>query len=261
MLSPQLALPEMIRQLWAELNAAILFYTVLPLPQRWPTQFAGMSRWAPIVGVMLGLILTVSDRLLAVAQLPLPLRSLLIVLLAIALTGGLHLDGAMDTADGLAVPNPDRRLEVMSDSRTGAFGAIAAIAIISLKTLALCYLPAPRSLLILLIPVWGRWAQVLAIVRYPYLKAEGKGAIHKQTGRGAIDLLPGAIALLIGISAIARLQSLTVALQLLAIGLFWTWTTGAWLQKKLGGQTGDTYGAIVEWTEALIWVSLTIGQA
>lgn len=114
--------------------------------------------------------------------------------------------------------------------------------------------------MILLIPVWGRWAQVLAIVRYPYLKAEGKGAIHKQTGRGAIDLLPGAIALVLGIGAIARFHSLTVALQLLAIGLLWAWATGAWLQKKLGGQTGDTYGAIVEWTEALIWVSFTIGQ-
>ncbi|MEM6437307.1 MAG: adenosylcobinamide-GDP ribazoletransferase, partial [Cyanobacteria bacterium P01_D01_bin.115] len=77
---------------------------------------------------------------------------------------------------------------------------------------------------------WSRWGQVVAIARYPYLKRDGKGAFHKAHAQSKTDWLVGTV-----------LSGGTIAL-----------LTGAWFSHQLRGQTGDTYGAIVEWTEALL---------
>ncbi|NJN21573.1 MAG: hypothetical protein HC812_10830 [Leptolyngbya sp. RL_3_1] len=111
-----------------QLAAAVVFYTCLPLPHHWPFDFRGIARYAPWVGLLLGLLLGGGDWVLRGLGLPIGTRSALIVAAWVGLTGGLHLDGAMDTADGLAVMDPEQRLGVMADSRSGAFGVMAAIA-------------------------------------------------------------------------------------------------------------------------------------
>jgi len=63
----------------------------------------------------------------------------------------------MDSADGLAVQNPQRRLQVMADSATGAFGAMAAIALVLIKTAALTDLDSYRWLALMAASGWGRW--------------------------------------------------------------------------------------------------------
>ena len=113
-------------QQWAMFNGALLFYTCVPLPQRWPVEFGQIARVVPVVGLGLGALLAGVDVVLSLGV-PLLLRSALIILAGVRLTGGLHLDGAMDTADGLAVQDNQRRLEVMGDSRSGAFGVMVAI--------------------------------------------------------------------------------------------------------------------------------------
>jgi adenosylcobinamide-GDP ribazoletransferase len=205
---------------------------------------------------MLGLF----DALMYYAGIPMLTRSALVVCVWIAITGGLHLDGAMDTADGLAVGDPKRRLEVMADSATGAFGAMAAIALVLLKTVALTDLQESRWLALSAAMGWGRWGQVLAIVRYPYLKPTGKGAFHKQAIRSYRDWLP-TLLLLVGLSSLPivlernkLLESAIVVIAGSAIAL----SVGAWFNHKLGGHTGDTYGAVVEWSEALFLCVLTI---
>jgi adenosylcobinamide-GDP ribazoletransferase len=154
----------------------------------------------------------------------------------------------MDTADGLAVPDADRRLAVMADSRSGAFGVMAAIAILGLKTLALADLATGRGPLLATAMVWGRWGQVLAIARYSYLRPNGKGALHKAHLRLPGDLLIGLAVgvLLCGAWAALNPDQLGLAIGSLVGGV------GAWLQTRLGGHTGDTYGATVEWTETLV---------
>jgi len=181
----------------------------------------------------------------------------------VSVTGGLHLDGAMDTADGLAVLNPERRLEVMADSRTGAFGVMTATALLLLKTATLSDLaePAlPRMLLLMLAAGWGRWSQQVAIARYPYLKPTGKGAFHKAALPSFAHTLPSLL-LLLSLSLYPALTnpvlwrwSLILGLGGGAIALL----LPAWFHHRLGGHTGDTYGAVVEWTEALILVLCTL---
>lgn len=221
--------------------------------------FQWVAQYVPLVGLIIGGILGLFDTAMYYLGMPILTRSALIVGLWIAITGGLHLDGAMDTADGLAVGDPKRRLEVMADSATGAFGAMAAIVLVLLKTAALIDLEKYRWLILMAACGWGRWGQQIAIARYPYLKATGKGAVHKQAIRSYKDLLPGLL-LMISLSSLQILlhkQHLFLALGMILTGSATAFLTSAWFNRKLGGHTGDTYGAVVEWTEALFLCILT----
>ncbi len=240
-----------------QLGGALVFYTILPLPQHWPLDFAKIARWAPWIGGLIGALLMLANSLLRASPASDLLRGVLVVSLWIVLTGGLHLDGVMDTADGLAVPDPERRLAVMSDSRTGAYGAMAAIVLILLKVAAITDFPPSAALWT--IPIWGRWAQWLAIARYPYLKAEGKGAFHRQNLVFPQDLWPSLLLFLVivGISGVAhphQARSLGMAI-VMSLGI--SWSIGAWFNHRFKGMTGDIYGAITEWTEALVLCSFS----
>ena len=248
------------KQLLLELSASVIFYTSIPLPYVNELDFTRVSRLAPQVVLIIGGILGLFDTGMIFLGVPILTRSVLVVCLWIFMTGGLHLDGAMDTADGLAVGDPKRRLEVMADSATGAFGAMAAIALILMKTAALTDLSKNRWLTLITACGWGRWGQQLAILRYPYLKPTGKGAFHKQAICSYRDLLPGLL-LMIGLSGLQIVfdkQRLFFVLATILAGSAIATLTGAWFNHKLGGHTGDTYGAVVEWTEALFLCVLTI---
>lgn len=244
----------MLGKLGSGLAAAIAFYTCLPVPVSWTLEFRGIARFAPFVGVGIGAILGILDLLLQLLGMPSLTRSAIVTIAWIGITGGLHLDGAIDTADGLAVPDPQRRLQVMADSVTGAFGVMAAIALVLLKTAALTDLDVHRWIILMAAAGWGRWGQLVAIARYPYLKATGKGAFHKDSMDSPWDLLPGFL-LLLGLSGVQLLlhpQGWIVAVGMATGGSAIAILTGAWFDRKLGGHTGDTYGAVVEWTEALL---------
>ncbi len=244
-----------------EWTAAIAFYTVLPVPIGWALEFQSVSRWVPWVGVLLGAGLGVSDRLLDSVGMTSLLRSAVVVGLWVWITGGLHLDGAMDAADGLAVQNPERRLQVMSDSATGAFGAMAAIALMGLKTVALADITSMRWFALMVAAGWGRWAQQVAIARYPYLKPTGKGAFHKAALRSMTDTVPG-LMLMLGLSALPLglhgSDGWALVLGAAGAGLGYALLIPAWFNRRLGGHTGDTYGAAVEWTEAGVLVILAL---
>ncbi|MBF2026635.1 MAG: adenosylcobinamide-GDP ribazoletransferase [Oscillatoriales cyanobacterium C42_A2020_001] len=239
---------------------AIAFYTCLPISYTWSPEFSGIARWAPVIGWGIGILLGLLDLALSLLPMPILPRSVLIVASWVAITGGLHLDGAMDTADGLAVLDPQRRLDVMADSRTGAFGAMTAVIILVLKTASLASLSGDRGWSLVVAAGWGRWGQLVAITRYPYLKAEGKGAFHKAAIRASWEPFP-MLMLMIGVSSIPLWfgweNQATVLISILG-GSAIAFLTGAWFNQKLGGHTGDTYGAVVEWTEALLLCLLTI---
>jgi adenosylcobinamide-GDP ribazoletransferase len=231
--------------------AALAFYTCCPIPTNFQLDFTRIARWAPVIGLLIGGGLGLID---------LALDWLEIVVVWIWWTGGLHLDGAMDAADGLAVQDPDRRLTVMTDSVTGAFGAMVAVVIILLKTCALAEIARDRAWILPLVAGWGRWGQVLAISLYPYLKIQGKGAFHRQGMKLPNDILLGLSFLL----AVTGCQIYLQPQDWLAIGLKSVASCGIsalvgyYFHRKLGGHTGDTYGAVVEWTETFVLCLFTI---
>jgi adenosylcobinamide-GDP ribazoletransferase len=249
--------------------ASLIFYTAIPFDRLLGLKpnFNRIARFAPMVGLILGGLLGGIDSIFALFGIDLLLRSALIVCLWIGLTGGLHLDGAMDTADGWGVSDPEKRLTVMADSRSGAFGVMAALTIVLLKTTSLAALTDHRWLSLCFVAGWSRWSQVIAIARYPYLKATGKGAFHKQQFHNPQDWILG-----LGILLFFHLgQSL---LRAYVPDYLWSQGVGDWKQNLLeitialglsvwipsrfyyqfGGHTGDTYGAVVEWAETLLLI-------
>nr|WP_225938784.1 adenosylcobinamide-GDP ribazoletransferase [Kovacikia minuta] len=258
-------------QIWGDLKAslqtsvftllgAIAFYTCIPIPHQWRLEFNGIARWAPLIGLAIGGLLGLLDSGLHGLGMPVLVRSAVVVAVWVGITGGLHLDGAMDTADGLAVIDPQRRLEVMADSHTGAFGSMVAVLILLLKTTALATLSSDRCLALMVVAAWRRWGQLLAIVRYPYLKATGKGAFHKIAICSVWETVPTLLLLLsFSILTLGWGQNRWLVGSLMGIGgCTISLLTGAWFNHKLGGHTGDTYGAVVEWTEALLLCALTL---
>lgn len=241
-------------------GGAMIFYTRIPLPEVWPIQFERIARWCPLIGLMLGASLGLMDWGLIGLGFPNLVRSILIVAIAVGLTGGLHLDGVSDTADGLAVTDPERRLVVMKDSLTGAFGVMAIALVLLLKFAALSELGSERWFCLMVAMGWGRWGQVAAIAFYPYLRAEGKGAFHTETFKFPQDLLLGLFFLLLFSLGFTlwQPQFWLLILQSTFLGAAIALLTGWWFAKQLGGHTGDSYGAIVEWTEALILCGLTV---
>lgn len=250
----------MLTNKFTSILAALTFYTCCPIPANLQLDFTRIARWAPAIGVLLGGGLGAIDLGLELLQMPALMRSSLMVAVWLWWTGGLHLDGAMDAADGLAVQDPDRRLTVMSDSVTGAFGAMVAVVIMLLKVCALASIPHDRVWAIMLAAGWGRWGQVLAIAAYPYLKVQGKGAFHRQGMKLPVDILVGLIPLLVVTGCQIYLQpqaGMILGLRSLA-GCGVAVSIGYYFDRKLGGHTGDTYGAVVEWTEAFILCLATI---
>ena len=256
----------MVRHLRAFIQkflGAFVFYTQIPLPHTLPLDFDGIARFAPIVGLLIGgVLLFVGVMLFSVAS-PL-LVATIVVALWVWITGALHLDGAMDTADGLGCMDKARRLDVMRDPHSGAYGIIVAIVILLLKTAALAQDGSvAQGTAILALPLvcgWARWGQLIAIARFPYLRAEGKGKLHKTSIRGFGDGLPSLL-ILLGCQLIPYFSgdfSLEQTLMMPIVALFFSWGFATWINGKLGGHTGDTYGAIVEWTETLLLCTLAL---
>lgn len=211
--------------------------------------FGRSTRFFPLVGVVLGaLYLLVALACLAFLGLPSYTGKAILVLLPLLLTGGLHADGFMDTVDGLfSGRSRERMLEIMKDSRTGSFGVAAFAGLLLLNWSLLLDLPAPVLLIgIFIMPIIGRMAMLLAVAHFPYARPSGMGqAFAAMADRRAV--LIGLVTSLVfvapwGIAAIAALL----------IGLLFAFLFGRYAEKKLGGLTGDVYGAIEFMTEVLV---------
>jgi adenosylcobinamide-GDP ribazoletransferase len=243
-----------LRELKNSFLGALNFYTVIPLPRDWVLDFQRIARFAPLIGILLGVLLGLEDWLLELLEVPVLTRSVLVVAVWVLLTGGLHLDGAIDTADGLAVTDSEKRLIVMRDSVTGAFGVMAGAILLFLKSAALTDLKIDRFLGLMMAAGWGRWGQLMAIVFYPYLRDTGKGSLHQGQIQPLRDISLGLCPLL-ALSTwqiCSHSQQWWIGVGMGLGGSAIALLTGFWFKHQLGGHTGDTYGATVEWTEALV---------
>lgn len=230
------------------LLAAVAFLTVMPLPRRLrlePRHLARATPWFPLVGLGLGAALAALDHLLGLL-LPAPARNALLVIAAVALNGALHIDGLMDTCDGVfSATTPERRREIMRDSHVGSFGVAAGGLLLIGKFAALDSLgDVPRGAALVAMAVLGRWAMSLGVVLFPAGRADGLGRLVKDAARPADLLVAGGVAL----GVVALLFQTTGALLFLLVSLL-AWWIGRALSSRLAGLTGDTYGALNELAE------------
>lgn len=250
---------------YSELVAAVRFLSILPLPgppqsfetesgTTSPTRLILGSGYFSLVGLLLALLLSLCTLLLDPLLPRLAVAALLVVVLVL-LTGGLHLDGLMDSCDGLLGGRTrERRLEIMRDSRLGSFGVLAGICALLLKFAFFASLE-PHALFVALLVVLpsARWTMVLALRIFPSARPGGLGVVFRQTVTLQHLLMAGSVALLVALIAghFAGLL-IWVAATLLAAAL------GAWITRLIGGLTGDNYGAIAEITEVVMFLLLVV---
>ena len=227
---------------------ALRFLTVIPLPSRLQAKPAEVGRslgYFPLVGLLLGLLIMGLDRGLG-RVLPVSVVSGLLVVTLVLVTGAMHLDGFIDTCDGLvAGRTPRQRWEVMRDSRVGAFGVVGACCLLLLKYVSLAGLPeSSRMGALVLMPVLGRWAVVCAISAFPYARPEGLGKAFKDGATWWGVALATIIALAASVGFL-HLQGLAI---MFGVGLV-TLILSLILKRKFAGLTGDSYGAVIEVAE------------
>ncbi|MGB9804332.1 adenosylcobinamide-GDP ribazoletransferase [Desulfofundulus sp.] len=201
----------------------------------------------PLVGLFLGAAWAVLYLLLYRFFAP-AVTAALLVLGMVVFTGGLHLDGFMDTMDGIFSGRPrEKMLEIMRDSRVGAFGVLGLACLLLLKFALLLSLPRevlPRLLLI--IPALSRWGMVYAIARFPYARPQGLGLLQVRHTRGRELAVASLFALGAGVLG-GPLGLVMLVFSFVVVHLL-----GRYLTWKLGGLTGDTYGAINEILEVFL---------
>jgi adenosylcobinamide-GDP ribazoletransferase len=230
------------------LLAAFAFLTILPLPERWRVESDHLARsvpWFPLAGLGVGIVLAGLDGL-AGSLLARPARDALLVVASLVLSGALHLDGLIDTCDGVfAAVRPERRLEIMRDSHVGSFGVAAAGLVLLGKYAALASLgETPRWAALLAMAVLGRWAMSLAVVAFPAGRSDGLGRLVKDATQAAVLAPAGGLALLVCWAAL----QVAGAVLFLSVSVL-VWLAGRALMGRLPGLTGDTYGALEELTE------------
>jgi adenosylcobinamide-GDP ribazoletransferase len=212
-----------------------------------PERFGRSVRYFPLVGAVIGGILAGAYYFTS-SYLPVHVQAALLLALGIILTGGLHNDGFMDTADGIfSGRSRERMLEIMKDSRVGANGVISFGVLTLLKwSIYLDMPPAIMPFALFVSPVIGRFCLVVGITAYPYARPDGIGkAFAEFAGRRALYT-----AAIVTLFLLLPIGKMAVAALLVALS-FVVWFAG-YVTRLLGGLTGDVYGAITETTELLV---------
>lgn len=225
------------------LLAAARYLTAVPLGNGAPPGPATrrVAAWFPVVGLGIGAVLVLTDRLAAAVFPPL-VSAVLTVMVWKLITGGLHIDGLADCLDSLAGCNRRQRLDIMDDSRIGAFAALGLILFLFLETAAVAELGSAgewRALLV--VPAIGRATPALLALCFPPARTVGQAVTFSASLR-AWDV-PVALG---GTAVIAALGLGWVGLLALAAATLAALGAGRFFSARLGGITGDVLGAGVE---------------
>lgn len=232
---------------------ALQFLTRVPTPALKnfaPEELSASARWFPAIGAFIGACV-LAAALLGDRFDPW-LGALLSLVVWIAITGALHLDGLADVADalGAAHRNPDRFLEVLRDPHVGAFGAIALVVAIIAKLvllfLALTYVP-EFAVACVLVPAWARFGALAWSVRLRSLHPGSGERFARRISKRTIIVWA---AVLVATSAV-----FSPAL-LCAPFLIWGWES--YLRVRVGGMTGDCLGAGIEVLEIGLLLSVVL---
>jgi adenosylcobinamide-GDP ribazoletransferase len=212
---------------------------------------AGRSlRWFPLVGLLIGGVLAAVDRV-ATSAFSEEVSVVLVLTTSAALTGALHLDGLADTADGVfGGRTPERRLEIMRDSRIGSYGVVAVVLSLLLAYTALVSTnDADRPRVLLVVPALSRTGMVYAIAAFPYARTSGLGRTFKDQMWRSDVAIAGVVGLVIAAIGLGfEGVVLWFAGALIAIAVGW------YVSRRLGGLTGDIYGAIAMISETLLFL-------
>jgi adenosylcobinamide-GDP ribazoletransferase len=235
------------------LIAALQFLTIIPLGKSAIYDPKGMIPFFPIVGLIIGGLLSIFDHV-AFRFWPPQITAILDVVLLVIITASLHLDGLGDTADGvLGHRSREKALAIMKDSRIGVMGLVAIVCSLAVKWGGIMHLNDHRILLLVLVPAYSRSAMIFGIRFLEYGRPEG------GTGYDLFDepiklsafqwlLIPVILSFFLGWKGIWL--NFVFALLTMTIIIYY--------KKRMGCITGDMLGAMTEITESLLFLFVSI---
>jgi adenosylcobinamide-GDP ribazoletransferase len=247
---------------------AVQFLTRLPTPSLsgyQPQWLSSSARYFPLVGVLVGVV-NVVVWWLAVRVLPAAVSVGVMMAASLLVTGAFHEDGFADTCDGFGGGfTRERVLDIMKDSRIGAYGAIGIVMMLGLKWSTLNAMPAVwLPLLVVSAHMVSRWCATALIWRLPYVRVEAdakaKPFAHGQGGgdwllSGVIGLVALCVAGVLGVPLLEHDAAVAGALSLRACGAALlaaaviTLLAGVYVRQRIGGYTGDCLGAVQQLSE------------
>ncbi len=229
--------------------AALQFLTRIPVPLTYFPDgiFARSLAWFPLVGLLIGTLAGQLHRLLA-AHLPRPIAAVFTVTFLVALTGALHEDALADCADAFGLKHSaEKTIEILRDSRIGSFGGVALALSLTARVLLIAALPVERVLPFLIASATlARWS-TLPLALLPAAAASGQGA--RIAGRAPASVL------LLGTASMLLILGLTLRWQALGVcgtAILLVFATGAFYLRRLGGVSGDCFGATNQLVEIAV---------
>lgn len=224
---------------------ALQFLTRLPMPRSLdpePTDLAAAAMWFPAVGVIVGGLLALTAGALMAVPLAPGVVAALLMPLAVLATGGFHEDGLADTADGIGGGyTRETRLQIMRDSRVGSYGALALVLLV-LARYACLLGTAPAAWPVALVVSHGlaRWTSLPLVSWFAYARDRAPGAGKPLVeGFGRARLAGGTVLAV----AVAALAGWPVAALAMAAALVVAVLTAVYVERRIGGITGDVLGA------------------
>ncbi len=236
------------------------FLTAIPLSRSThdakPEELAASMSWYPMVGCLLGALLIAADMALAQAFSS-QVTNIVLIILLVAITRGLHQDGLADMLDGLAGGRTvQARLAIMRDGRIGAIGATGLFLALVLRYAGLNAVPTGEHIALLIgMPVVGRWAMVVGAFHVAYARSEGGLAqpflAHLSWQHLCAATIMAGLALTLLLGPWAALGSLLIGAALIRLSTLW-------FHRMFGGVTGDLLGAMNEISEILFIVIVPV---
>lgn len=236
---------------------ALQFLTLLPIELRPPPQAGEIGYsllYYPLVGIMLGLVLTGCGWFCG--GLPDSLTAALLLTLWVGLTGGLHLDGLADSADAWlgGYGDRERTLAIMHDPCSGPIAVVVLVLVLLLKFSALQSLVAQGATVLLMVaPLLGRTALIVLLLTTPYVRPGGLGSQLAQEMPRSMSFT---VVILTAILLLGWLGRSGIALLLASALVFWL--LRRLMQRRIGGTTGDTAGALLEIMETQALLAMVV---
>jgi adenosylcobinamide-GDP ribazoletransferase len=250
-----------LRGVAADLKIGVLFATRFPLRHAAPIGGADIARasWTlPAIGVLVGLAGAAVYWIAMRLDLPPLIGATLAVAATLAATGCLHEDGLADTFDGFGGASRERKLEIMRDSRIGTYGACALALSLMLRVGALASLADPGAVTLALIAAHAgaRATLPLFLALVPAARPDGLAADAGRPSPASVAVAAslGIVLLLASLGGAGSLRAL--AGLLLALGVM-----RALCLRQIGGQTGDTAGALEQIGEIAVLLAAVAVRA
>lgn len=237
---------------------AISFISSIPVPKKFiPVWNSKTLRYfclmLPVVGIIFAFLWFMFWFILCrLVMLSFILRGFIMMLFTLALTGGIHLDGLMDTCDAIfSHRDRETRLKILSDTHAGSFAVIGCITILMARTLLSTEIFSSGLHLysFAFIPVYSRLGMSLLLVNLPFAKDSGL-AVMLGSSRKKRDNITLAIMLLSFMAFTSKI------IPVIMVTFMFMW--GKLCMKLFGGITGDLLGAFVELSEVIMLMGMVI---